>query len=137
MPESKNNEIFPNCEKMNQLARILFQTKCKWIIIFPIFKDKIQVFWHYDIIYKFKCGGSSTTYLDKTKRHFKVRMCKHFGVSGVIRKSLKGKQFCHKEALLTLQSLIWRRFLHLSQQNNDLKVILMKTLNKSILTSFE
>ena len=44
---------------MPELARILFQTKRKWIIIFPTFKDKIQVFWHYDIIYKFKCGGPS------------------------------------------------------------------------------
>lgn len=43
---------------MPELARILFQTKRKWIIIFPTFKDKIQVFWHYDIIYKFKCGES-------------------------------------------------------------------------------
>ena len=47
-----------NCVRKNKLPnfRIVFQTKCKLINFFK-FKDKIPVFLHSGIVYKFKCGG--------------------------------------------------------------------------------
>ena len=40
------------------------------------------------IVYKFKCGGCNGTYYGKTKRHFKVRMCEHLGVSALTGKKV-------------------------------------------------
>ena len=74
----------PNCN-----FRIVFQTKCKFIIFF-IFKDKIPVFLRSGIVYKFICGGCNATYNGKTKRHFKVRMCEHLAVSSRTGKRAKG-----------------------------------------------
>ena len=67
----------PHCN-----LRIVFQTKCKLINFFT-FKDKIPVFLCSGIVYKFKCGGCNATYYDKTKCHFKIRMCEHLGVSAL------------------------------------------------------
>ena len=69
--------------------RIVFQSKCKLINFFT-FKDKIPIFLRSGIVYKFKCGGCNATYYGKTKRHFKVRMCEHLGVSALTRKRVKG-----------------------------------------------
>ena len=67
----------PHCD-----LRIVLQTKCK-LINFLTFKDKIHVFLRSGIVYKFKCGGCNATYYDNTKRHFKIRMCQHLGVSAL------------------------------------------------------
>ena len=53
------------------------------------FKDKIHIFLRSGIAYKFKCGGCNAIYYGKTKRHFNVRMCEHFGVSALTRKRVK------------------------------------------------
>ena len=45
---------------------------------------------HPSIVYKFPCGGSNATYYGKTKRHFKVRMCEHLGISALTGKGVKG-----------------------------------------------
>ena len=55
--------------------RIVFQTNDKFQTNFFIFKDKIPVLLRSGIVHKFKCGGCNATYYDKTKCHFKVRMC--------------------------------------------------------------
>ena len=70
------------------IFRIAPQTKCKLVNSFT-FKDKIPVFLCFGIVYKFKCGGFSITYYGKAKRHFKVRMCGHLGVSAVTGKRVK------------------------------------------------
>ena len=49
-------------------------------------KDKIPVFLRSGIVYKFKSGGCNATYYGKNKRHFKVRMCEHLGVSALTAK---------------------------------------------------
>ena len=46
-------------------------------------QDKIPVFLRSGIVYKFKCRSCNATYYGKTKRHFKVRMCKHLRVSAL------------------------------------------------------
>ena len=57
-----------NCVMKNKLPhcnfRIVFHTKCKLINFFT-FKDKIPVFLHSGIVYKFKCGGCNVTYYGK------------------------------------------------------------------------
>ena len=82
---------FQICTRINRVMknklsrcnfRIVFQAKCK-LINFLTFKDKIPVFLRSGIVYKFKCGGCNATYYGKTKRHFKARMCEHFGVSAL------------------------------------------------------
>ena len=32
-------------------------------------------------IYKYKCCGCNATYYEKTKRHFRIRICDHLGIS--------------------------------------------------------
>ena len=41
------------------------------------------------IVYKFQCGSCNATYYSKIKRHLKVRMCEHLGISTFTRKSVK------------------------------------------------
>ena len=40
--------------------------------------------------YKFQCGSCNATYYGKTKRHFKVRICEHLGISALPGKRVKG-----------------------------------------------
>ena len=62
--------------------RIVFQSKCK-LINFFVLKDKIPIFLRSSIVCKFKCDGCNATCYSRTKRHFKVRMCEHLGVSAL------------------------------------------------------
>ena len=77
----------PHCN-----LRIAFQSKYKLINFFT-FKDKIPVFLRSGIVYKFKSGGCNVTYYDRTKRHFKVRMCEQLGVSALTGKRVKGDNY--------------------------------------------
>ena len=80
--------------------RLVFQTKCK-ISNFSAFKDKIPLLLRSGIVYKFQCGSCSATYYGKTKRHFKVRMCKHLEISTLTGKRVKGGyDFAIKKCLL-------------------------------------
>ena len=68
---------------------IVFQSKCNLINFFT-FKDKIPIFLRSAIVYKFEYSGCNATYYGKTKRHFKVRLCQHLGVSALTGKRVKG-----------------------------------------------
>ena len=70
-------------------VQFVFQTKCK-ISNFFTFKDKIPLVFRSGIVYKFQCGSCNATYYGKTKRHFKVRMCEHLGISALTGKRVKG-----------------------------------------------
>ena len=109
--------------------RIVFQTKCKLINFFT-FKDKIPVFLRSGIVYKFKCGGCNATYYGKTKRHFKVRMCEHLGVSALTGKRVKGdNDSAIKEHHLFCNHLSgFDNFSILASNNTDFKVTLMDSL---------
>ena len=69
--------------------RFVFQTKCK-INNFFTFKGKIPLFLRSGIVHKCQCGSCNATYYGKTKRHFKVRMCEHLGISALTEKRVKG-----------------------------------------------
>ena len=73
-------------------------TSCNLKIVFtsPVraksfftFKDKLPKILHSGLVYQYKCGGCNSTYYGKTKRHFKVRICEHLGISHLTEK--KGK----------------------------------------------
>ena len=114
----------PHCN-----LRIVFQTKCKLINFFT-FKDKIPVFLCSGIVYKFKCGGCNATYYGKTKRHFKIRMCEHLGVSAFTGKRVKGDNdsAIKEHHLFCNYSSGFDDFSILASNNNDFKVTLMESL---------
>ena len=109
--------------------RIVFQSKCKLINFFT-FKDKIPIFLHSGIVYKFKCGGCNDTNYGKTKRHFKVRMCEHLGVSVLTGKRVKGdnNSAIKEQHLFCNHSSGFDDFSILASNNNDFKVTLMESL---------
>ena len=45
------------------------------------FKDPIPSNIRSLVVYKFKCGSCNATYIGKTERHHKIRMCEHLGIS--------------------------------------------------------
>ena len=51
---------------------------------FYTFKEKLPKMLHSGPIYKYKCG-----YYGKTKSHFKVWICEHFGISHLSGKKVK------------------------------------------------
>ena len=86
--------------------RFVFQTKCK-ISNFFTFKDKISLFLRSGIVYKFQCGSCNATCYGKTKRHFKVRMCEHIGISALTGKRVKG------DMILPLKNIFYSVITHL------------------------
>ena len=114
----------PHCN-----LRIVFQIKCKLINFFT-FKDKIPVFLRSGIFYKFKCGGCNATYYGKIKRHFKIRMCEHLGVSALTEKKVKGDNdsAIKEHHLFCNYSSGFDDFSILGSKNNDFKVTLMESL---------
>ena len=103
------------CTKINRVMknklphcnfRIVFQSKSKLINFFTV-KDKIPIFLRFGIVYKFKCRGCNATYYGKTKRQFKVRMCKHLGVSTLTGKRMKGENDS------AIKNIIYFAFIHL------------------------
>ena len=54
------------------------------------FKDKIPSSSRSGLVYRFQCGSCNAAYYGKTKRHLKVRMSEHFGISALTVKRVKG-----------------------------------------------
>ena len=105
--------------------RFLFQIKCKNSNYFT-FKDKTPLFLCSGIVYKFQCGSCNATYYGKTKRHFKVRMCEHLGISALTGRRVKGDNDSDiKEHLLFCDHT---PDFDLATNSNDFKVTLMESL---------
>ena len=94
------------------------------------FKDKIPLFIHFGIVYKFQCGGCNTTYYGKTRCHFKERMHEHLGISALTGKRVKGdNDSAIKQRLLFCNHAPdFEDFSILATNNNDFKVRLMESL---------
>ena len=109
--------------------RFVFQTKCK-ISNFFTFTDKIPSFLCSGIVYKFQSGSCNATYYGKAKRHFKVRMCEQLGISALTVERVKGDDdSAIKEYLLFCNHTPeFEDFSILASNNNDFKVMLMKSL---------
>ena len=109
-------------------VQFVFQTNCK--ISNDKIKDKIPSVLRSGIVYKFQCGSCNATYYDKTKRHFKVRMCEHLGISALAGKRIKGDDdSAVKEHLLCCNHTpAFEDFSILATNNDDFKVTLMESL---------
>ena len=106
-----------------------FQTKCK-ISNFFTFQDKILLFLRSGIVHKFQCDSCNTIYYGKTKRHFKIRMCKHLAIFPLTEKRVKGDDdSAIKEHLLFCNHTTdFEDFSVLAFNNNEFKVTLMERL---------
>ena len=125
---TRTNRIMKNKLRYCNI-RFVLQTKCK-ISTFFTFKDKIPSLLRSGIVYKFLCGSCNATYYGKTKRHFKVRMCKHLGISALTGKRVKGDDdSAIKEHLLFCNHTPdFEDFSILATNNNNFKVTLMESL---------
>ena len=103
-----------------------------------IFKDKIPLFLHSGIVYKFQFDGYNATYYGKTKCHFKVRMYEHLEISTLTGKRVKGDDYSaiKKHLLFCNHPLDFEVFPILATNNNDFKVTLMESLliNRDLIT---
>ena len=99
------------------------------MINFFTFKDKIPIFLRSGIVFKFKCSGYSPTFYGKTKRHFKVKMCEHLGVSALKEKRVKGdnNSAIKEHHLFCNHSSGFEDFSILASNNNEFKVTLMES----------
>ena len=84
------------------------------------------------LVYKYKCGGCNATYYGKTKRHFKVRICEHLGISHITGKKVKidsNKLMAIQEHLLCCNySPSYEDFSILTRESNDFKLKIMESL---------
>ena len=69
--------------------RVIFQTNYRLRNYFR-FKDSVPETLRSNLIYKFSCGSCTASYIDKTYRHFKVRVSELQGVSPRMGKPVKG-----------------------------------------------
>ena len=83
-------------------------------------------------MYQYKCGGCNATYYGKTKRHFKVRICEHLGISHLTDKKVKidnNKLTVIQEHLLCCNySPSFEDFPVLTKEINDFKLKIMESL---------
>ena len=88
------------------------------------------MFLHSGIVYKFQCGGGNVTYYCKTKRHFKVRMCEHLGISALAGKRVKGDvdSGIKEHLLFCNHTSDFEDFSILATNYNYFKVTLMQSL---------
>jgi len=84
-------------KKLNKLFSSVFPAYKLKIVLnsvttlssFLNFKDKLNSNIRSLVLYKYTCGNCNITYIGKTKRHFKVRMCEHLGLSYITGKPRK------------------------------------------------
>ena len=96
LPFMGNDTIFIK-NRLNRFFQSEFPAfKLKFIIksgrkmgSFFNFKDAIHTHLRSLVVYKYTCSSCNVTYLGKTKRHFKVRMCEHLGISHITGKPRK------------------------------------------------
>ena len=56
---------------------------------FTNYESFIPTYQKRGLVYKYKCGGCDATYYGKIKRHFKIRICEHLGISHITGKKVK------------------------------------------------
>ena len=116
-------------------------TSCNLKIVFtsPVrvksfftFKDKLPKMLLSGLVYQYKCGGCNATYYGKTKRHFKVQICEHLGISHLTEKKIKidnNKLTAIQEHLLCCNYCpSFEDFSILTRESNDFKLKIMESL---------
>ena len=79
------------------------------------------------IVYKFQYGCYNATYDGKTKRNFKLRMCKHFEILTLTGRRVKSADdsAIKKRLLVRNHSLDFEDFSILATSSNEFKVTLI------------
>ena len=99
---------------------------------FFTFKDKLSKILLSGLAYKYKCGGCNATYFGKTKRHCKVLICEHLGISHLTEKKVKidnNKLTGIQEHLLCCNySPSFEDFPILTRESNYFKLKIMESL---------
>ena len=84
------------------------------------------------LAYQYKCGGCNATYYGKTKRHFKVRIYEHLGISHLTEKKVKidnNKLTAIQEHLLCCNySQSFEDFSIMTRESNDFKLKTVESL---------
>ena len=84
------------------------------------------------LVYQYKCGGCNATYYGKTKRHFKVRICEHLGISHLTEKKVKidnNKLTAIQEHLLCCNYCpSFEDFSILTRESSDFKLRIIESL---------
>ena len=96
---------------------------------FFTFKDKLPKMLLSGLVYQYKCGGCNATHYGKTKRHFKLRICEHLGISYLTDKKVKidnNKLMAIQEQHLRCNySPSFKDFSILTMESNDFKLQIM------------
>ena len=96
------------------------------------FKDKLSKMLLSGLVYKYKCGGCNANYYGNTKRHLKVRICEHLGISYLTKKKVKidnNKLTATQGHLLCCNySPSFEDFSVLTRESNDFKLKIMENL---------
>ena len=106
------------------------------------FKDRLCKDLTSGIIYKFQCGSCNASYYGQTKRHFKVRVSEHMGVSPLTGK-LKAPYYrmtaIREHMLSSVHQVSMRDFSILANANNtyhlDSKESLLIARDKHLLNN--
>ena len=83
------------------------------------------------VVYKFQCGGCNATYYGKTKRHLKVRISEHLGISHLTGKKTKTSHHLtaiQEHLLFCNHSPSYENFTILTSEENDFKLTLMESI---------
>ena len=82
------------------------------------------------LCYKFQCSSCNATYYGKTKRHFKVHVSEHMGVSARTGRNIKStKNFAaHDHVLLCNNIVSFEDFSVLANGTNEFRIKLQESL---------
>ena len=82
------------------------------------------------LCYKFQCSSCNATYYGKTKRHFKVRVSEHMGVSTCTGKNIKStKNYAVRDHMLVCNNIVsFEDFSVLANGTNDFTIKLQESL---------
>ena len=119
------SEKLPQCN-----LKVVFTSSCR-IQNFFNFKDQIPKLLRSGIVYKFECDSCNAIYYGKTKRHLKVRMSEHLGISHLTGKKVKISNqptAVFEHSLYCQNSPSFDNFTILASEVNDFKLTLMESL---------
>ena len=85
---------------------------------------------HFLLRYKFQCSSSNATYYGKAKRHFKVCVCEHMGVSARTGKNIKfTKNSTVRDHMLVCNNIVlFEDFSVLGNGTSDFRIKLQESL---------
>ena len=122
--EKTIRDILP-CVNLKVVFRIKNRLSSKFT-----FKDKISKEMRSLLCYKFQCSSCNATYYGKTKRHFKVRVSEHMGVSARTGKNIKStKNSAVRDHMLVCNNIVsFEDFSVLVNGTSDFRIKLQESL---------